>query len=161
MLVILERDGDARDPEECSFDRGRHRAGVEHVDPGVEPAVDAADDDVRPSRAKLRDPQLHRISRAAVDCPAAAVATREDLLGRQGREKRDRVPHAALLRGGGHDAHVAEPAEGSFERASPGAKMPSSLVSRVSMAKTAHYRTFDRGLSILVGFSAPFRPLPP
>jgi len=124
MLVPFERHGDARDAEERPFDRGGHGARVEHVDPRVEAAVDPADDQIGPPRTELRDPELDRVGRTAVHGPAAAPVTVEHLLGRQWRQERDRMPHAALLGGGCDDLHVAQLGEGFFQGGEPRGEDP-------------------------------------
>ena len=122
VLVVFERYGDARDPEKRPLDGGRHGAGVEHVDAGIQSAIDAADDDVGPPRAELRDPEFHGIGGAAVDGPATAAASLEDLLGRQRREERDGVADPALFGRWRHDAHFADPAERALQCRQPRGK---------------------------------------
>ena len=116
MVVPLKRHSDARDPEKGPLDRRRHGARIEHVDPGVEPAIDPADHEIGPTRAELGDAQLHRIGRAAINGPTAAAISLKHLLGRQRREECDRVADAALLRGGRDNLDLSKPTQRSLER---------------------------------------------
>ena len=121
VLVELERDGHAGDAEERPFDGRRHRARVKHVDPGVQSAVDAADDQIGRARAELEDADLDAIGGASLDGPTPAAFAfgpafvAEDLLDDQRRQIGDRVAHAALFGGRGHDHHVAQGAHFPFE----------------------------------------------
>jgi len=88
VLVVLQRYGDAGDSEERPFDRGCHRAGIENIDAGIQPIVDAADDQIGTLRAELEDADLHAVSRAALDRPTAAPRAIVDFLDDERRKKR-------------------------------------------------------------------------
>ena len=125
VLVVFERDGDAGEAEERPFDGRGDGAGVEHVDARVQPAVDAADDDVGPPRAELEEAELHAVGRTSFDGPTAphAAVGLVFLAGNHGREKRHRMPDAALLDGRRDDAsHRRSASVPSPRPAGPGRK---------------------------------------
>ena len=124
MLVPLETHGNARDPEEGPFDRRCDGPRIEDVDPGIEAAVDPADDDIGPTREELRDPQLDGVGRAAVDGPSAQARAIEDLLGRQRGQEGDCMPDPALFGRGGDGNNVAQPPQGTLHRGQSGGKDP-------------------------------------
>ena len=116
VLVVLQRDGDACDAKKRPFDRRSDSSRVEHVDAGVETAVDAADHKIGPLWTKLRDAQLDCIGRTAVHGPPTATVTLKNLLSRQRCEKRDGMTNAALFSGRSHDVHRTDPMQTSLHR---------------------------------------------
>ena len=116
VLVVLQRDGDACDAKKSSLDRRGDRPRIEHVDAGVETAVDAADHKIGSLWTKLRDAQLDCIGRTAVHGPPTATVTLKNLLSRQRCEKRDGMTNAALFSGRSHDVHCADPLQTSLHR---------------------------------------------
>ena len=120
VVVPLKRHCDASNAEKGPLDRGGHRAGIEHIDAGVQAAVDAADHQVGPPRTELGDPQFDGVGRASIDGPAPAAVALKNLLGRQRGEKGDGVADPALLGGRGHHRRLQPSRQGPLDRSEAG-----------------------------------------
>ena len=105
LLVVLQRHGDGGAAVERALDRRGDGAGVEHVDAGVAPGVQPADDHVRRVGQQFQQRELHAVRRPALDRPAdeRLAVVLEHLADEQRVEQRDRVPGGALLGRRGDD----------------------------------------------------------
>ena len=89
MFIELQRYGDTGHAEKRSFDCGRDRAGIENVDPGVQSAVDAADDHIGRLVKILEDADLHAVGGASFHRPAAPSIAVVDFLANQRHQECD------------------------------------------------------------------------
>jgi len=97
MVIPLEGNGDAGDPEKGPLDGRSNGPGIEHIDSRIQPTVNATDDQIRSGRAELRDTKLHGISWTAIDRPAPSPGALKDLFCRQWREKGNGMTNTTLL----------------------------------------------------------------
>src|SRR5205814_200916 len=120
VLVVFQRAGNAGDAKECAFNRRGDRAGIEHINAGVESAVEAADDDIGPLATKLKDAELDAVRRAALDSPTSQPLAVIDLLSYQWRKKCNRMGDAALLCSGCNHDDIAQAAQLGLQGLQPG-----------------------------------------